>query len=392
MSRQCDRSELLEVADIFRQFGTAYLQTGIPVSSEQRGAARAICNCRTAVLGGHIDKCDQCGVERISYNSCRNRHCPKCQFKKREEWLQNREKELLPIPYFHIVFTLPSELNSVIRQNRREMYELLFRCVSQTLLQAAGRFLQADIGIICMLHTWGQTLTEHPHIHCIVTGGGLSDDQRHWRPARDSFFVPVRVLSRLFRGKFLAHFKQMNHAAALSLTGQCLPLRNPDTFRTFMGSLYEKEWVVYAKAPFARPQNLLRYIGHYTHRVAISNRRILDVDETHVSFQYKDYSDNNTRKAMTVTGQEFIRRFLLHILPARFVKIRYYGLFANRRRRKMIALCRSILQITASALPNLEDHDPMTRVPEREDLYPCEICLIGAMLRFRLLRPTARSP
>jgi len=348
---------------------------------------KAICNCRTAILGGHIDKCDRCGEERISYNSCRNRHCPKCQFKKREQWLQDREKELLPIPYFHIVFTLPSELNAVVRQNRREMYELLFRCVSQTLLQVAKRFLQADIGVICMLHTWGQTLTEHPHIHCIVTGGGLSDDRTKWISARDSFFAPVRVLSRLFRGKFLAHFKVITQSGSLSLTGESSHFKDGESF----SSLYAKEWVVYAKAPFARPKNLLTYIGNYTHRVAISNRRILDVDETHVSFQYKDYSDKNARKIMKLTGTEFVRRFLLHILPARFVKIRYYGLFANRNRKKMIALGRSILLTMTSALPNFAD--PMkSGGPEHESIYPCEICLIGTMFQFRLLLPVARSP
>ena len=306
---------------------------------------RAIEVCRTAVLGGHKDQCDHCGHQEISYNSCRNRHCPKCQTLRKEKWIEARSEDLLPIEYFHVVFTLPSELNLLVSTNRKVLSDLLFHSVSETLTQLAKdpKHLGAEIGSIGILHTWGQNLMDHPHIHCIVTGGGLSSDKGRWVSCRKGFFIPVRVMSALFKGKFLDLLKRCFQSESLVFPGKISHLKQPGDFEIFMRRLYHKKWVVYCKPPFDGVQGVLQYLGRYTHRIAISNNRILNTRNGEVSFLWRDYADQNRQKTMTLKADEFIRRFLLHVLPSRFVRIRHFGLLANRKRKEAIALCRQIL-------------------------------------------------
>jgi hypothetical protein len=312
---------------------------------------RAIEVCRTAVLGGHKDQCDNCGHQEISYNSCRNRHCPKCQTLRKERWIEARREDLLPIPYFHLVFTLPSELNPLVSMNRKVLSDLLFRSVSETLTQLAKdpKHLGAEIGGIGILHTWGQNLMDHPHIHCIVTGGGLSSDRSRWVSSRKGFFIPVRVISALFKGKFLDLLKKCFQSDALVFPDRIRHLKQSEDFERFRRPLYRKKWVVYCKPPFDGVQGVLQYLGRYTHRIAISNNRILNIRNGDVSFLWRDYADQNRQKTMTLKADEFIRRFLLHVLPSRFVRIRHFGLLANRKRKNTIALCRKILGDTKTA-------------------------------------------
>ena len=378
---------------MFRMSGDEYIRLNRGMSFEQHRAFRAITMCRTAELGGHIYRCDNCGAERISYNSCRNRHCPKCQFLRKEKWLLARERDLLPIPYFHVVFTMPAELNPVVWQNKGTLFNLFFRCVSLTLMSAAARRFQgAKIGFICILHTWSQTLLDHPHIHCIVTGGGLAPDRKKWISSGDSFFVHVRALSRLFRGKFLSAFKQLALENRLSFNGRCAGLREPAVFQDFIDGLHMREWVVYCKEPFGDPKNLINYLGRYTHRVAIANHRILDLDAEHVSFQYRDYADGKKMKIMRLSNLEFIRRFLLHILPGGFMKIRHYGLLANRNRRVFINICRNLLNFVAeTTIPDYEGMDWKTLLRELTglDVDRCEECRVGIIV---YIGPLARPP
>lgn len=323
----------IEVADIFRSYGPSYRATHrLPLP--QLRTMRAIEICRTAELGGHVDECEECGHLTISYNSCRNRHCPKCQFLKKETWIEARERELLPIAYFHVVFTLPEELKSLALRNREVIYNLLFRAASETLTELARDRLGVQIGSIAVLHTWGQNLLDHPHLHCIVSGGGLSGDR--WVPSKRRFLFPVKVLSRLFRGKFLSFLKKAYEGGNL---------QGVDQFTTLLNALYAKEWVVYAKPPFNGPETVLAYLGRYTHRIAITNHRILGMDEGRVSFSWKDYADGNTKKIMTLDVFEFIRRFLLHVLPPGFVKIRHVGFLSNRNRKARLELCRASLGV-----------------------------------------------
>jgi hypothetical protein len=306
---------------------------------------RAIELCRTAALGGHKDQCDHCGHLEISYNSCRNRHCPKCQTLRKEKWIEARSKDLLPIEYFHVVFTLPSELNPLVSMNRKVLYDLLFRSVSETLMELANdpKHLGAEIGSIGILHTWGQNLMDHPHLHCIVTGGGLSSDRSRWVASRKRFFIPVRVVSALFKGKFLDLLKKCFKSGALRFPDRINHLSPPEDFERFRRQLYHKKWVVYCKPPFDGVQGVLQYLGRYTHRIAISNHRLLTIRNGDVSFLWRDYADQNRQKIMTLKADEFIRRFLLHVLPSRFVRIRHFGMLANRKRKDSIDLCRKIL-------------------------------------------------
>jgi hypothetical protein len=333
----------LEVAEIFRQHGPAY-RASHQLSRNQLRVMRAIEVCRTAVLGGHKDQCDHCGHVEISYNSCRNRHCPKCQTLRKEKWIEARREDLLPIEYFHVVFTLPSELNHLALLNQRVLYDLLFHSASETLtkLAQAPKHLGARVGVIGILHTWGQNLMDHPHVHCIVTGGGLSSNGT-WRPCRRGFLLPVRVMSALFRGKFLDLLNNSFKKDDLVFPDRLRHLKDPADFKTFRKNLYHKKWVVYCKPPFDGIQGVLQYLGRYTHRIAISNHRILSNRGGKVSFLWRDYADNNRQKTMTLKAAEFIRRFLLHVLPARYVRIRHFGLLANRKRKDTIALCRKIL-------------------------------------------------
>jgi hypothetical protein len=393
----------VEVADIFRQYGPDYRKTH-PLPREHLRVMRAIEVCRTAALGGHVDECNTCGAIRVSYNSCRNRHCPKCQFLKKEQWLEARRKDLLPVPYFHVVFTIPAELNPLALRNRKTLYGILFRSVSETLMELARapKHLGAQIGFIGILHTWGQNLMEHPHIHCIVSGGGLSNDTQRWIPSRSRFFLPVRVLSRLFRGKFLAYLQKGYDSEALTFPGTVAALKETDAFRAFMRRLYRKEWVVYCKPPFKDSEGVLQYLGRYTHRVAIANHRVVCMENGRVSFLWRDYADNKRTKIMTLDAGEFIRRFLLHVLPDRFVKIRYYGLLGSRKRKGNLVSCRTLLGVGETA------HDEMASATHEDmpvwqelmlrvsgiDLSKCLVCGKGRMCSKELLRPlkNIRSP
>jgi hypothetical protein len=337
-------SRKLEVADILRAHGDAYRERR-PVSPEQAKAMRSITACRTAALGGHVDACAECGFHRISYNSCRDRHCPKCQATKRAAWLETRLERLLPVDHFHVVFTLPDQLQPLVLKNQRLLYNLLFRAASQTLLTLAAdpKRLGAQPGITAVLHTWGQNLLFHPHLHCVVTGGGLSADGQRWVPARQGYLLPVKVLAKLFRGKFLAGVQQAYNRGELKLKGSIASLAHPRAFRNLLTTLYQRNWIVYAKAPFGGAEQVYRYLGRYTHGVAISNSRLLSHREGRVQFRYKDYADASQQKVMSLTVEEFIRRFLLHILPKGFVRIRHYGLLASRNVSTRLANCRGLL-------------------------------------------------
>src|SRR5262245_56074797 len=335
---------LLEVADILRAHGQAY-GSRYPVAPLQAAGLRRLVACRTAVLGGHVDACQHCSYTRVSYNSCRDRHCPKCQGVKRAQWLQARLERLLPVEHFHVVFTLPAALYPLMLYHPRQLYDLLFQAASQTLLTLAAdsKRLGAQIGLTAILHTWGQNLLFHPHLHCVVTGGGLSPDGSRWVAARPGYLLPVKVLGRLFRGKFLAGIQQAYQAGQLTLAGSVASLAQPQAFRRWLDTLYRQNWVVYAKRPFGGAQQVFRYLGRYSHRVAIANSRLLALENGQVSFHWKDYDDDHRTKVMRLTAGEFIRRFLLHVLPKRFVRIRHYGLLAGRHVSTRLARCRQLL-------------------------------------------------
>ncbi|HKW68470.1 MAG TPA: IS91 family transposase [Terriglobales bacterium] len=336
----------LELADIFRLHGAAY-RAAHRLRRSQLRVMRAIEVCRTATLGGHVEQCSQCSHFRIAYNSCRNRHCPKCQNTERARWLQRRTAELLPVPYFHVVFTLPTELATIAFYNQELVYGMLFRLAAQTLLAIAAdpKHLGAEIGFFAILHTWGQNLLFHPHLHCVVPGGGLSPDRHSWISCRPGFFLPVRVLSRLFRRLFLEALQQAYQSGKLRFFGKLQPLQHPARFAAYLARARQAEWVVYAKPPFGGPQQVLAYLGRYTHRVAISNQRLLAHQHDTVTFQWKDYRRHGRQKSrvMTLAADEFIRRFLVHTLPDRFQRIRHFGLLANRYRREKLARCRQLL-------------------------------------------------
>lgn len=337
----------LEVADVLRAFGPAFeARYGHTLSPAQRQAVRAIVRCRTAALGGHVEACDACGHRRVAYNSCRNRHCPKCQAAARAAWLDRQAADLLPVEYFHVVFTLPGAIGPVALQNPRLVYGALFRAAAEGLSELAAdpRHLGAEVGFLAVLHTWGQTLTLHPHVHCVVPGGGLTPDGR-WVSCRPGFLLPVRPLGRLFRGKFLAELATLRHADRLVLAGGQQELADPRRFAGWIDELRGADWVVYAKPPFGGPERVLKYLARYTHRVAISNHRLVGMDDQAVSFRWKDYADGSAPKVMTLDGVEFVRRFLQHVLPTGFVRVRHFGLLANRCRDEKLARCRALLVI-----------------------------------------------
>lgn len=344
-----------EVADVVRRYGDDY-RRAYPPSAAQDKVLRHIAACRTGVLGGHVDQCIQCGLVRISYNSCRDRHCPKCQGPQRAEWLEQRLQRLLPVPYFHVVFTLPAEINPLALRNKRVIYRLLFQAASKTLLQLADdpKHLGAQIGVTAVLHTWGQNLMLHPHLHCVVTGGGLSADGSQWVPGHQSYFLPVKVLGKLFRGKFLDALHRAWTKGGLALDGSTAELAHPRNWKALKDRLYRKDWVVYAKRPFGGPQQVFGYLGRYTHRVAISNHRIVDLADGKVTFTLKDYKRGGAKKTMTLDAVEFLRRFLLHVLPKGFVRIRHYGLYASRNVKTKLVAARQLLQ------PERSDTAPST--------------------------------
>ena len=358
----------LEVADIFRGAAASFLEHyGPSLSSQQKRVFSDIQACRTAVMGGHIRGCDDCDHHEISYNSCRNRHCPKCQALARAKWLKQREAELLPIPYFHVVFTLPAELAALALQNKRLLYGMLFEAASQTLMQVAAnpRHLGADeIGLLAVLHTWGQNLMHHPHLHCVVSGGGLSKDGTRWIASKKHYFLPVKVLSRVFRNKYRALLLKAFQRGELKFFGELQPLADPRAFQRYLDAATTREWVVYAKRPFNDATCVLKYLARYTHRVAISNSRLLGYQDGKVTFRYKDYAHESQQRTMTVPATEFIRRFLLHVLPDGFMRIRHYGYLANRHRRERLETSRRLLG--CSALP-----EGPTEMEEPEG-EPCE--------------------
>ena len=336
----------LEVADVFRHFGPAFRdQHGASLSAARRRAMTAIESCRTAALGGHVDRCDECGHQRVSYNSCRNRNCPKCQGLARAQWLEDRQAELLDVPYFHVVFTVPDLIATIAFQNQTVVYDILFRAASETLrtIAADPEHLGAEIGFLGVLHTWGSNLLHHPHIHFLVPGGGIAPDGESWIACRSGFFLPVQVLSRMFRGLFLRYLGKAFAAGELKFFAALRHLHEPAAFRRYLAPTWNVDWVVYAKRPFAGPAQVLDYVGRYTHRVAISNNRLMSMDNGKVRFRWRDYRDDNRQKTMTLDGGEFIRRFLIHVLPDGFHRIRYYGFLGNCHRARKLARCRELI-------------------------------------------------
>jgi Putative transposase/Transposase zinc-binding domain len=337
----------VEVADLIRNAGAAFIERNRQwIRWKHVKVLLAIARCRTAALGGHVDQCTRCGHRAtISYNSCRNRHCPKCQTAARDRWIAARQKELLPTRYVHVVFTLPAQLARLALQNKKLIYGLLLSASAETLLEVAQdpRHLGAEIGFFSVLHTWNQKLSLHPHVHCVIPAGGLSLDHRHWIQSRSRFFLSIKVLRRVFRGKFVAVLKQAFQSGRLSLRGNLAALAQPKTFAAWLRSLFRKDWVVYAKPPFGGPEYVLQYLGRYTHRVAISNHRLVSFTDGKVTFRWRDSAHNNEQKLLTVSLDEFLRRFLLHLLPKGFVRIRNFGFLANRRRAAFLPLCFHVL-------------------------------------------------
>jgi hypothetical protein len=377
--------EGLEVADVFRCFGPAFReQHGASLSSAQRHAMTAIESCRTAALGGHVEQCGDCGHQRVSYNSCRNRNCPKCQGLARAQWLEDRQAELLEVPYFHVVFTVPAEIEVIAFQNQTVVYDILFRAASETLRTIADdpKHLGAEIGFLGVLHSWGQSLTHHPHLHFLVPGGGIAPDGESWIPCRPGFVLPVPVLSCMFRGLFLRALEKAFIAGELNFFSAHRHLHEPAAFRRYLAPAWKVNWVVYAKRPFAGPAQVLDYVGRYTHRVAISNNRLVSMDGGQVSFQWKDYRDDNRQKTMTLPAEEFIRRFLIHVLPNGFHRIRYYGFLSNCHRARKLERCRELLRmapVEPAADPPADYRDRFEALTG-QSLRECPHCHVGTMV------------
>jgi hypothetical protein len=383
------------VADIVREYGAAF-RTTHHVSHEQAKVLRAIVQCRTAALGGHVEVCESCGVEQISYTSCRNRHCPKCQGSARAKWLKAEQALLLPVPYFHLVFTFPHWLNPLIRVNQRVLYKLLFQAAAQTLQEFARdpQHLGAELGITAVLHTWGQTLTEHIHVHCIVTGGGLTADGTSWRPSHPRFLFAVETLSQVFRGKYLAELRRLRAQHRLHFVGESAALAADEAWTMFLSQLQNHSWVVYVKPPWGGPEQVLKYLSRYTHRVAIANYRLVFVGDGVVHFRYKDYAARGTTKVMELPATEFLRRFLLHVVPPGFVRIRHLGLLANRTRQAKLARCRQLLAVAAAATSLLPLSAPELPTASTEPTSPprCPACGGGPLRVIALLSPQRGIP
>jgi hypothetical protein len=388
----------LEVADIVRLHGDEFRRIYHP-SARQQAVLRHIAQCRTAALGGHVDVCDACGHLRISFNSCRDRHCPKCQALARADWLEARLERLLPIPYFHVVFTIPDELNALALGNKRLLFDLLFTAAADTLKTIAGddKHLGAQIGFTAVLHTWGQAVLFHPHLHCVVTGGGLSSDGTRWVAGREDFFLPVKVLAKLFRGKFLDALQKLRSDGKLRFGGTTADLADDRAWARFRDQLYRKDWVVYAKPPFGGPEQVFAYLGRYTHRVAISNFRLVALENGRVTFTLKDYTNDGQRKTMTVSAVEFLRRFLLHVLPDGFTRIRHYGLYAGRNVATKLAQARVLLERDGKRLPPIIPTTPgapwWQRLFERTGVDPMACpCCGGRLVRRREILPSTTLP
>jgi hypothetical protein len=388
------RSHRVELADIVRAHGTAF-RANHRLCSVQHRALRAIEHCRTAALGGELRQCDRCRERRYVYHSCRNRHCPKCQTRAKERWLAARRAELLPVPYYHLVFTLPHELNALAQANPRPLYAMLFAAVSETLIEfgANPRWLGGEIAATLVLHTWGQSLTQHLHVHCLVAAGALSSEGT-WMRTRRGFLFPVKALSIVFRGKFLAALVGAFGHTAFVPTGANAPFSAPDAQRLLLAELRNKPWVVYAKRPFAGPEQVLQYLGRYTHRVAISNDRLLQADRSAVRFRYKDYASGNRRRVMALAPDEFLRRFALHVLPRGFNRIRHYGLLANRNKQTLLASARQALKAAALpiARPAPESVVAFWQRIAGIDIERCPSCQHGTLRLVATLSPRNHSP
>lgn len=369
-----------ELADIFSLFGQAYRKKH-RLPPQHRKVMFAIEACRTAVLGGHVYSCDNCDHKQIAYNSCRNRHCPKCQALKRETWVEKLSCTLLPVKYFHVVFTIPPELNRLCLINQRVMYDILFQAASQTILALASdkKRLGVLTGLVAVLHTWGQNLSDHPHLHTLVPAGGWSEWNGYWKKTRKNFFISVKVMSRVFRGKFLFLLKNAFNEGQLKFEGDIKPLARKEAFKNMLNALYARAWVVYSKQPFKNASGIIKYLGNYSHRVAISNDRIQHIENGRVTFGWKDYRSGGRRKTMTLSAEEFIRRFLLHVLPNGFCKIRYYGLFASRS-RSFLKKCRRAMAIREQVSKFVgKDWKEILKIVTGHDALLCPACRKGLM-------------
>jgi predicted RNA-binding Zn-ribbon protein involved in translation (DUF1610 family) len=380
-----------EVADIIRSAGRDFIERNRHwLRWTHLKVLLAIARCRTAALGGHIDECTSCGHRAISYNSCRNRHCPKCQTGARERWIEARRRELLPTPYVHVVFTLPPQLAALALQNRKLIYGLLLRTSAETLLEVARNpaHLGAEIGFFSVLHTWNQKIQLHPHVHCVVPAGGLSRDHTRWIRSHPRFFLPIAVLRRVFRGKFVAGLKSALERGQLHLAGELAPLANPKAFAAWLRPLFRKDWIVYSKPPFGGPEYVLQYLGRYTHRVAISNHRLVALADGQVTFRWRDSADHNRQKVMTVSRDEFLRRFLLHLLPKGFVRIRHFGFLANRSRAALLPRCLAALHATPPT------NESQTAATPTHPLWRCPNCggPMAVIERFTAAQLQLRSP
>jgi len=387
-----------EVADVIREYGEAFLNKhGGHLTHTQKQALRDLGRCRTAALGGHVEECLDCGHQRMAYNSCRNRHCPKCQALTRAQWLERQAEHLLPVEYFHVVFTLPREVGDLALLNPKVLYDLLFQAASATLREVAAnpKRLGAQVGVLMVLHTWGQNLHHHPHVHAVVTGGGLSCDAQgvvdgtpKWVSCAKEYLLPVKVLSRVFRGKYLEGVREAFEEGKLKWPRHVNGSMDADGLRKWLGPLYRKEWVVYSKRPFGGPQQVLKYLARYTHRVALSNSRLADVSNGEVTFSYKDYAKGNERKEMTLSADEFLRRFLQHVLPKGFVKIRHYGLLANRLREAKLGMCRLLLLVVLGAKRASADQQPETTAATPR----CEKCGGTRLIKRKLQASRGADP
>ena len=369
------RSQGIEIADVFKEFKA----WNFAHSKQESKVISSILNCRTHVLGGHKLQCNSCGVEEYSYNSCRNRHCPKCQYSAQQRWVEARKKELLPIPYFHVVFTVPHELNDLVWSHKKQGFDLLFKAVAETIKEVAATRLKAQVGFTAVLHTWSQTLGRHAHIHCIVPGGGLSFDRMKWISCKQNFFLPLKVLKRVFRGKFLDFMEK-----------ELLKIPSKEKRHQYKQALIaasQKEWVIYAKSPFAGPSQVLEYLGNYTHRIAISNSRLIKMENGTVTFKYKDRSDGNKTKEKTLTGQEFVGKFLSHVLPEKFIRIRHFGFLGSKRKEQNIKLARQLLNKKSGmeVIKEVENNGHLNN--HMRDQGHCQICKVGEMREVLILKP-----
>jgi hypothetical protein len=383
------RRDAPTLGGVIRRFGTALLhRRGAKVTPAQRAVLSTLARCHTAALGGHLYRCDECGVERTAYNSCGNRHCPSCLGHKSAAWLTARAAELLPVPYYHVVFTVPAEVAELALGNKKIVYSILFRAASETLLEAAANpeHLGATLGVLAILHTWTQTLLHHPHVHCIVPGGGLSADGKHWVNSREQYLLPISVLKLMFRGKFLDYLADAARAGMLQFAGTTAGLAEPRQFNAFLQTQRRKDWVVYVKPPFGSPEQVLKYLARYTHRVAISDRRLVSVNDDTVTFSYRDRAHGDRQRTMTLDGVEFLRRFLLHLLPTSFVRIRYFGLFANRVRAENLARCKELLTASGRPGPTIPS-PPVTPAPSKLAPQDCPSCASGRLLWIANIAP-----